>query len=83
MVKILENEYLVDLKNCLLKGFFHDFGLIVFQNFELVEVKLCQGNKKNSVFFSQNSEIKKKTKWSVNELVSMPQTLPGKIIRYL
>ena len=83
-VKILENEYLVDLKNCLLQGFFHDFGLIVFQNFELVEVKLCQGNKKKQcIFFSPKLGNKKKTKWSVNELVSMPQTLPGKKIRYL
>ena len=60
--EILGIKYLVNLKKCLLQGFFHDFVLTIFQNFELVPVKLCQGNKKKQcIFFSQNSEKKKQS----------------------
>ena len=71
----MEIKYVIDLKNYLLQDFFLDFGLMNLQNFELVEVKLCQGNKANIVLFIPTTGKKKK---SVNELVSRPPNSSGK-----
>ena len=57
--KILEIKHLVNLKKYLLQGFFHDFVLTIFQKIELVQVKLCQGNKKKQLFFFPNLRKKK------------------------
>ena len=70
----MEIKYVIDLKNYLLQDFFLDFGLMNLQNFELVEVKLCQGNKANIVLFTPTTGKKK----SVNELVSRPPNSSGK-----